>query len=297
MHDKSMKVALVTGGNRGIGLGVVRGLAQQLNVEHFLVYLASRDIGSGNEAAKQLVGEGLENVKSLQIDITDERSVEEAAKFIKESHDGLDILVNNAGIAFKVNDTASFSEQAQKTVATNYFGTERMMNAFLPLLRPGARVVIVTSNCGHLSKINGDEPKASELRAKLSSPSLSQEELGSLMRRFVSLAGEGAHTAAGWPNSAYKVSKVGVSALARLMQAQVDSEMSGKARDIAINHAHPGYVATDMSSFKGHWSVEEGARSIIHAATLPPHTLIRGEYIWEDCNVTSWVEEQVNLFY
>ena len=54
---------------------------------------------------------------------------------------------------------------------------------------------------------------------------------------------------------------------------------------------------TDMSSHKGPKSVEEGAKPIVFAATLPPDTDIKGEYIWEDSTVTSWVEEKVNLFY
>jgi len=57
------------------------------------------------------------------------------------------------------------------------------------------------------------------------------------------------------------------------------------------------YVDTDMTSHKGHRTVDEGAQSIVFAATLPANTNIRGEYIWEDSSVTSWVEEKVNLFY
>ena len=56
-------------------------------------------------------------------------------------------------------------------------------------------------------------------------------------------------------------------------------------------------VDTDMTSHKGHRTVEEGVKSIVFAATLPPNTNIKGEYIWEDSTVTSWVEENVNLFY
>ena len=52
-----------------------------------------------------------------------------------------------------------------------------------------------------------------------------------------------------------------------------------------------------MTSHKGHRTVEEGAKSIVFAATLPSDTDIKGEFIWEDSTVTSWVEEKVNLFY
>ena len=52
-----------------------------------------------------------------------------------------------------------------------------MSRALFPLLRPGARVVAVTSNCGHLSKISGREPEAAALRSRLGDPDLTEEEL------------------------------------------------------------------------------------------------------------------------
>ena len=58
-----------------------------------------------------------------------------------------------------------------------------MSRALFPLLRPGARVVAVTSNCGHLSKISGREPAAAALRSRLSSPDLTEEELVGLAER------------------------------------------------------------------------------------------------------------------
>ena len=53
------------------------------------------------------------------------------------------------------------------------------------LLRPHARVVNVSSSAGHLKRVNGKEPEASELRSKLSSISLTEEELDDLMNNFI----------------------------------------------------------------------------------------------------------------
>ena len=60
-------------------------------------------------------------------------------------------------------------------------------------------------------------------------------------------------------------------------------------KDIVVNHIHPGYVDTDMSSHKGEKTPEEGAKSSIYCALLPPETSIRGQYIWHDCQVVDWV--------
>ena len=56
-----------------------------------------------------------------------------------------------------------------------------------------------------------------------------------------------------------------------------------------INHVHPGYVATDMTSHLGPLTVEEGAKSTVFAALLTPGTDIKGQYIWKDCTIVDWV--------
>jgi len=285
-------VCIVTGANKGIGLAVTRALCSLSQAN--LVYLTSRDRERGEQAVKTLQKEGLQP-RFHQLDITDEKSIAALHDYMKDNHGGIDILVNNAGIAFKNDSDVPFAEQAQVSVEANFGGTRKVCKQLFPLLRQGARVVNVSSNCGHLSKIKGDEPAAGELRDRLSNEELTEDELVKMMEQFVKLAKEGEHVKSGWPNSAYKVSKVGVSALTIIQQRVMDKERAGE--DIVINHAHPGYVDTDMSSHKGHRTVEEGAKSLVFAATLPPKTDIKGEYIWEDSTVTSWVEEKVNLFY
>jgi len=320
-------VCIVTGANKGIGLAVTRALCSLSQAN--LVYLTSRDKERGEQAVKTLQKEGLQP-RFHQLDITDEKSVQALHDYMKNNHGAIDILVNNAGIAFKNDSDAPFAEQAQVSVEANFGGTRKVCRQLFPLLRQGARVVNVSSNCGHLSKIKGEEPAAGVLRDRLASEELTgeelvkmmeqfvklakeeepaagvlrdrlaseeltEEELVKMMEQFVKLAKEGEHVKNGWPNSAYKVSKVGVSALTIIQQRVMDQERAGE--DIVINHAHPGYVDTDMTTHKGHRTVEEGAKSIVFAATLPASTEIKGEYIWEDSTVTSWVEENVNLFY
>ena len=68
----------------------------------------ARNAELGLEAEKKLQGEGLQNVKFLQMDVTDKKSIEKARDFIKEKHGGLDILINNAGIAL-LNHTVTES--------------------------------------------------------------------------------------------------------------------------------------------------------------------------------------------
>merc|ERR1719220_2608603 len=116
-------------------------------------------------------------LRSHQLDITNDASVTSFGDHLKQEHNGIDVLVHNAGMAFTNDSTAPFSEQARCTVDANFYGTRRVAMALHPLLRVGARVVVVTSNCGHLSKINGNEPEASKLRERLSAEELTDTEL------------------------------------------------------------------------------------------------------------------------
>lgn len=74
-----------------------------------------------------------------------------------------------------------FNEQAEVTIQVNYFSTLDVCETLFPLLRPNAQVVNISSSLGHLSKI----PSA-ELRAKLSSSTLTVEQLSDLMKQFIS---------------------------------------------------------------------------------------------------------------
>src|SRR4051812_1457510 len=87
------KVALVTGANKGIGLETVRQLAQ----EGITVLLGARDSGKGKAAAEKLNGSGLD-VRPLELDVTDEKSIQRAVEWVEREYGKLDILINNAGV-------------------------------------------------------------------------------------------------------------------------------------------------------------------------------------------------------
>ena len=119
-------VALVTGGNQGIGYQCVRQLAAQ----GVTAVLASRDAARGAAAAAALSAELGRPVHSVQLDVTDAESIRRCAEDVRQRFSGVDILLNNAGIAFKGN---TFDAQsARATLATNLSGTAAVTAAFLP---------------------------------------------------------------------------------------------------------------------------------------------------------------------
>ena len=161
-------------------------------------------------------------------------------------------MVNNAGIAFKRDATDPISHQAKVTLKTNYFGTKMACKHFFPLLKSGARVVNLSSVAGYLLRIPSDDLKK---KFASSDSTLTVEELDTMMRDFIESAHAGNHAEKGWPNSTYVVSKVGLSALSRIQQREMNKDTS--RNDIVINHVHPGYVDTDMTSHKGPLTPEQ----------------------------------------
>uniref|UniRef100_A0A224XVD1 carbonyl reductase (NADPH) n=1 Tax=Panstrongylus lignarius TaxID=156445 RepID=A0A224XVD1_9HEMI len=272
------KISVVTGSNKGIGYGIVKNLCEQFKG---VVYLTARDVGRGKAAIDSLNKLGLKP-EFHQLDIEDENSIQTFANFIKEKHGGIDVLVNNAAIAFKNDATDPFGYQAEVTLRVNYFALIKVCNILFPLLRPHARVVNVSSSAGHLLRIPNEE-----IRKKLADPKLTVEELSKHMNNFIDAAKLDKHEKNGWPNSAYVVSKVGVSALTRIQNQKF---LQDPREDIVINHVHPGYVDTDMTSHKGPLTIEQGADAPTYAALLPEGVKSpKGDYIWFTREIVDWV--------
>ena len=151
-HDQADRVALVTGASHGIGLEVVRQLAER----GATVYLTARSEQKAEEAVAQLGG-GHGSVSPLALDVNNEDSVRHAAAEVEREHGRLDILVNNAAQFADWQEMPSSADldAARQVVETNLFGLWRVTQAFLPLLRASksGRIVNVTSGAGS----HGDE--------------------------------------------------------------------------------------------------------------------------------------------
>ncbi|CAM6085768.1 unnamed protein product [Calypogeia fissa] len=142
-------VAVVTGGNKGLGLEIVRQLAN----EGLTVVLTARDSEKGQNALNALKDEGLNTIIFHQLDVTSSRSVEALADWLMMEFGGLDILVNNAGVHFY----SETHEDAVEIFETNYYGVKRVINALLPLMREswnGARIINVSSQAASLQNFN-----------------------------------------------------------------------------------------------------------------------------------------------
>jgi NAD(P)-dependent dehydrogenase (short-subunit alcohol dehydrogenase family) len=152
MTTPTTPVALVTGANKGIGLGLVQQLAQA----GWIVYLGSRDAARG-QAARDSLPAGLD-VRVLALDVTDAAALHAAAETVQQQTGRLDVLVNNAGIALEIEPPSKATLDALRgTYETNLFGPVLVTQAMLPLLRAGTlkRIVNVSSELGSAT-LHGD---------------------------------------------------------------------------------------------------------------------------------------------
>jgi len=141
MFDLHGKVALITGGNGGIGLGMARGLAQA----GALVVIAGRDAAKSREAVSTMRAEGL-SADAIEADVTDEAQVQRLFETCGQRHGALHILVNNAGgTVRKAPEMLSLDEwrQVMDVNLTSAFLCSRAAHGWLK--RQGGKVVSVGS--------------------------------------------------------------------------------------------------------------------------------------------------------
>lgn len=231
MQEK--RVALVTGGNKGIGLEIAKALAKN----DIIVLVGARKLYDGASAAKSIG----ENAHAIQLDVADQASIDEAAGRIRREFGRLDILMNNAGISRVPKPDATFQEaiaQNSLTVApladiravfeTNVFGMIAVTQAMLPLLResPAGRIVL-TGSSGASMTLNSDKANAH------------RKMYGN-----------------------YSVSKTAAQAVTLAFALALEST------NIKVNAASPGFTSTALNNFNGTRSAEEGAREPVRLALL-----------------------------
>jgi len=210
------QVALVTGGNRGLGFECAR----QLSALDFTVLLGGGDAQRAHGAARRPTG----RVHPVVLDVTSEADVARCGDLIGREHGGrLDVLINNAAVHYDSDETVLSADFriVGEALATNVVGAWRVAQMAARLMRPRkhGRIVNVSSGSGAWHALDASTP-------------------------------------------AYRISKLALNGLTVMMADAL------KDSGILVNAVCPGWVATDMGGPGGR-PVEDGARGIVWAATLP----------------------------
>ena len=142
-----MKNIFITGGNRGIGKGLV-----EIFSENNKVFFSARD----KQKAKSVIESiGNENIDYVIMDVADENSVLEGIESLKQKTDSIDILINNAGILIpglkhKIDAVETDDESILKTFNINTVGVLRVCKAVLPMMQPTSRIINISSGMGQM---------------------------------------------------------------------------------------------------------------------------------------------------
>ncbi|KAJ2988345.1 hypothetical protein NUW58_g4024 [Xylaria curta] len=159
----SAQLSNTVGGNRGIGLEIVKALLEAApsdinsNSAPYHVYLGSRDLQKGKDVASKLPTAHGNTVSAIQLDITSPESVNNAVVAVKADSGRLDVLINNAGVG---DDTIPDEATKMRTLYDiNVIGTSRMTDAFKPLLlaqpadggKTAKRLIHVSSSMGSIA--------------------------------------------------------------------------------------------------------------------------------------------------
>jgi NAD(P)-dependent dehydrogenase (short-subunit alcohol dehydrogenase family) len=160
------RVAVVTGGNRGLGFETCR----QLSRLGYRVLLTSRDVAKGRAAAETLRRAG-GDVAHRKLDVTRPENIERFAADIEREFGRADVLVNNAAIYVdRGRGVLGLSiDVLQRTLATNLHGPVLLCQALVPLMRRRryGRIVNVSSGAGQLSTMSDDTPAYNISKAAL----------------------------------------------------------------------------------------------------------------------------------
>jgi NAD(P)-dependent dehydrogenase (short-subunit alcohol dehydrogenase family) len=213
-----MTITLITGANKGLG----RETARRLLESGHTVYITSRNADAGRAAAAEL------GAHFIQLDVTDDTSVDQAAAELRDREGQLDVLINNAGIAGAwISPAEVTADEMRRVYETNVFGIVRVTRAFLPLLNASDAPVIVNvaSGLGSIGVVT--DPNSME---------------------------------SGYPTLVYGSSKSAVTMLT--------VQYAKAFPNIRVNVADPGYTATDLNGNRGTQTVEEGTDAIVRLATI-----------------------------
>ena len=135
------KVAIVTGSSSGIGYETSLSLAR----EGYFTYATMRDVKKADIIKKVAENESLP-LKVIELDVDDEKSVEDAIRTIMEEKQRIDVLVNNAGWGIWGTAEDVSIEEFREQFETNFFSVVRMIQKIAPVMRKQGNEVIMFHN-------------------------------------------------------------------------------------------------------------------------------------------------------
>jgi NAD(P)-dependent dehydrogenase (short-subunit alcohol dehydrogenase family) len=216
----------------------------------YYVYLGSRSEANGIKAVNDLKAEGLNNVEAVQLDVTNQQSVDAARTLIGQKTNVLDVLINNAGISGVVPQKATDAaiDNFKNVYDTNVYGVVRVTQAFIDMLQKSTepRIVNVSSSVGSLS-LQSDPHWRFYDQAKF---------------------------------AVYSSSKSALNMYTVILAYEL------RETPFKVNAVDPGYTKTDFNHHNGTGTVEDAAARVVKYALIDNNGPT-GKYFSEETNPDS----------
>jgi NAD(P)-dependent dehydrogenase (short-subunit alcohol dehydrogenase family) len=227
-------VAVVTGATRNLGFCLAQGLARRLGPGD-VVYLTGRDAGRVAESAGRATA-GRAEVRGEILDVADRGSVERFARALGERHGGVDIVFSNHYARVQPDDDPA--KVIDGYVAANNLGTTHLLRTLAPLLRDGARLLVVASRAGSLRALapalHGHFEKVDSL-----------DDIDRAICAWRDAVRDGRAAGQAWPGWINIPSKIGQVAAVRVLARQRRAD--DLRRGILVAAISPGLIDTGAS--------------------------------------------------
>jgi NAD(P)-dependent dehydrogenase (short-subunit alcohol dehydrogenase family) len=310
MNSNKEKIIMVTGSNRGLGLGIAKDL---ISKGHKTI-VCSRNIQNGQQVIDNLLEEfpnNKDNIFLCKLDITKPEEVESCAKWVKEKFGHIDVLVNNAGVSggeteyhfsklresgeklnlnTKSGKTSESVETFDTIFKTNVFGTMNLTETFLneDLISRNGKIITIASSSGNATRLSNDE-----LKRDLIADYVTNEKIMEYAARYRKAIENDKFVEDGWITDfvpVYSNSK---------LLLQVYNKALGKRKDvlergIQVYDCCPGWVKTDMGSDLGPRTIDQGIKTPIYLIEIEHkiHPELQGKFFFNQ-KVFDWINSPV----
>ena len=253
MQQSQRRTIFITGANKGIGyVTVARFLSESTPYD---IILTSRDVKLGATAIANLKSQHPKSTSPLtyhQLDINDDKSVDNLVKWIKDSNRKIDVLINNAGILYPT----SSDEQKKHTIKTNFFSVVNLTEKLIPYVSDDGKILQVSSILGQLA-IQGET-----LRNALSDTKITEAKLHDIANKIIEVT-QDFKPYGPFAEASYPASKA-------LLNAYVRYFLPSKVKSTQqVYSIHPGWVQSELGGPHAPQPLEEGADTIVYLTGLP----------------------------
>jgi len=263
------KVIIVTGGNRGIGSGILELFCQQNDVQNKVLIMASRNENSSLEKLKELKSlypAAEESLHYLNLDLNCEKSIKNFSNKVKYTFNHVNVLYNNAAVMHKhkkpMLDRQEREKDINETFQINFWGLVNLTENLIPVIPDGGNIVGMSTA---LAKFKVSK----RLNDKFLDENLKVEDYKDLYEEYKELFIENKIEKSEWDDKnpiygCYNISKLFLNSYTIMLKNRFKKE----DKNIRSNCITPGWCKTDMGGSDAPRTHLKGAESCVWLETL-----------------------------